>query len=354
MFEESFNLIQHTPIIHFKPDTSIRATELKPAFDRYLMNKLNIKSTEKEFKTNNRYKVFVDVEEYKEDDLYKEIFNKRKNKKIKKKKTFLFFGDETKYKFLYLKANVIFRSFDKELLKKIKKYFPSFLSQYNFATRKSKGYGSFTANDRVFYKPANKRVFRIILSYENWDRELNYFYKSLREGINENGFYIKPLIFEYACKEGVNWEKKRIKEFLNNNNIFHKNEFNNVNSCGNHNYKIIRDVFGLSTFQRWMGYNVKITKEGEFKRYPSPLFFKPIKRDDKLYVYFWIKDYEEDIRNKRFIIKCDGKYVDELNVLDINWDRFFDLMLSKKGVYKKSENNIENTLAKIYNSLKEI
>ena len=39
-FKVSFTLKQHTPIIHFQSDQSgatLRATELKPKFDRFLM-----------------------------------------------------------------------------------------------------------------------------------------------------------------------------------------------------------------------------------------------------------------------------------------------------------------------------
>jgi hypothetical protein len=355
MFEESFNLVQHTPIIHFKPDTPIRTTELKPAFDRYLMKKFNYKD-EKEFKKEYRYKVFVEVESFEKEPIYFEKYDKRTGKKKKILKTHLFFGDKEKYVFVKnVKANIVFRSFNKELLIKIRKYFPSFLSQYNFATRKSKGYGSFTAEDSTLYIPSNKRIFKIVLSVDNWDKELSYFYKSLRQGINERGFYTKPLIFEYACNKKYNWEKKRIKEFLDENNIIHNRANYEVNGCDNRPYRIVRDVFGLSTFQRWMGYNVNILKDGQFDRYPSPLFFKPIKRGEKMNVYFWIKEYEEDIRGKKFKIKCNNRFIDELEVINIDWNKFFNLMLKKKNCFNKhSHNEIEKMLGKIYDSLKEI
>jgi len=357
MYEEKFELIQHTPILHFKPDDiPIRLTELKPAFDRYLIKVLNLKIDEKEFKKNYRYKVFINYKNLRKEKIYTTINSRGKIKKIPK--TNLFFGDKERYFFVYSDIEVIFRSFDKNLLKNIKKYFPYFLSEYNFAMRKTKGYGSFTYKN--FLKP-KKRVFKIVLSISEWDKELSFFYKSLRQGINQSGFYIKPLIFEYACKEGFNWEKKRIKEFLSKNNFYNPKIKHQTISCNNLPYKIVRDVFGLSTFQAWMNYKdlnknlAKITKDGIYDRFPSPLFFKPIRENNQMSVYFWVKDYEKYIKNKEFVIKCNNKFVDKLKVIDINWDKFFDLMLSKKDAFKiNSSNNIEKILAKVYSSLKEI
>ena len=43
MFQLTFTLKQHTPIIHFQHDqagATLRATELKPKLDRFIMHKL--------------------------------------------------------------------------------------------------------------------------------------------------------------------------------------------------------------------------------------------------------------------------------------------------------------------------
>ena len=59
MFEESFNLIQHTPIIHFKPNTSIRTTELKPALNRFISNKEHIPL--EEFRKKYPFRVLINT-----------------------------------------------------------------------------------------------------------------------------------------------------------------------------------------------------------------------------------------------------------------------------------------------------
>lgn len=357
MFEVKFDLIQHTPLIHFKyNDLPIRATELKPQFDRFLMKVKNL-DNEKEFKKNHRYKVFIEVENFSKEKIY---FINAKNRKVLKTK--LYFGGNDRFLIKNAKVKVFFRSFDKKLLDDIKKYFPYFISSYNFGMRKTKGYGSFTCDK--FYKP-ERRVFKISVDIKKWEEYLNYFYKSLRSGINERGFYTKPLIFHYICKKNLNWEKKRIKEFLDDKGIKNSNAKHQINSCNNNHFVIAKDIFGLSTNQSWRGYkwdnldiNIKKTN-ASIDRYPSPIFFKPIKNNDKMDIYFWLW-IDEKISNKRFTIKVTrGKNrdykVDTLKVLDIDWDEFFDEFLLKATNYLKFDNSqIGKILNKVYSSLEEI
>jgi hypothetical protein len=369
-------LIQHSPIIHFKPeDIPIRATELKPAFDRFLIENVGdfkkFRKDQKKFKTLYKYKI--------------EIYSINQKSDPIKKKT-LYFGDTKKTKFVCADVEVKFFSFDAKLIETIKKFFPEFISQYNFGMRKNKGFGSFTTEDG-FIKPKNRRVFYMDLDKEGWMEDLNYFYRSLRQGINENGFYLKPLIFEYACIKNMEWEKKRIKEKFDELNIKHPRARHQVNSCHFDECKIFRDVFGLSTSQNWMGYKkdecdvIIIKKEhmsytdrekrsDKIERFPSPVFFKPVKSGDKMRVYFWINgptvkgkfrikaELKKTVyqNGKKRKIKCENeKYIDSLWVSDMDWDKFFEIMLERKSRFRSdSKNDIEQKLARTYGSLEEL
>jgi hypothetical protein len=281
----------------------------------------------------------------------------------------LFFGSmknsENVKEFVYADVEIKFFSYKKESIELIKKYFDEFITSYNFGTRKSKGFGSFTTNNIVL--PKGKKVYSFEASLKDddeWIKYLGYFYKFLRQGINEyrrknnkfyNIFYAKPLIFEYACKKGIVWEKKAIKERLNLNN-------SKAISCKGER-KIVRDLLGLSTNQSWMSYRISVVKEhNQIERYPSPLFFKPIKDKNKMKIYFWNRSDEiGSINNQTFNIKIQGRISDRfrLSTADIDIDDFLEFVYENKNNYKKFIKHsssqgrvIENYLNKVFSTLK--
>ncbi len=117
-FKLEFKLIQHTPIIHFQSyqdGATLRATELKPKLDKFLLSKNS--KLPKSDKDSLNYKVKITSKDNKVTDIKFVTSNN-------------------------LKIN--FFSFNSEILKAIKENFSSFLAINNFGARQKKGYGSFS------------------------------------------------------------------------------------------------------------------------------------------------------------------------------------------------------------------
>ena len=90
--KKEYNLHQHTPIIHFKPDSSpIRGTELKPAFDKFMAKKEGIRVDQ--FKKNYPYKVNI-------------IYSNVEKKEIKNRYP-LYFGNMGKNKKYEVRGDIV-------------------------------------------------------------------------------------------------------------------------------------------------------------------------------------------------------------------------------------------------------
>ena len=290
MAKIKFNLIQHTPLIHFQENkATLRASELKPKFDRFLKKyifKDNISEKFKIDKTkdalNYKIKISADV----------------KVKRIERN-TSLFFGvmgDNVKYFSKAENIKIEFFSFNENLIKIIEDSFESFLAITNFGTRQSKGYGSFYLDKgfNINLIPFNVYSFKT----SNWENDINLFYKFLRQGINlklklKNGeiktkFYSKPFIWHYFKNKNITWEKSKIKqEFFQRELQKQVRQYGPDSPVGfdSRNYKLIRDLFGLSSNEKWrIPYRTTIKKEhNQIDRFPSPVTFKVVNHK----VYFW-------------------------------------------------------------------
>ena len=319
-FKLEFTLKQHTPIIHFQSEqmgATLRATELKPKFDRFLKEYAFGGKIPKEFKISNEkdalnYKMKIISSEIKKTDIQK--INSRNGKKIPDP---LFFGDmgnqSNPKKFVQAQETVVeCISFKEDLLNVISKYFESFLANTNFGTRQSKGYGSFYINNKIFDTSLIKAQEVYSFQTKNWKNDLKLFYSFLRQGINipkefnkdcpKTRFYAKPLIFLYAKSKGWTWDKKAIKEH------YFQAELKNQKKCrrGSDTLEfvsqekyLLRDLFGLSTDQSWKSYRDNIKKTNDkVARFKSPIQFKII--DNK--VYFWVNDVYKKFLDKEFKI----------------------------------------------------
>ncbi|MFA7028384.1 MAG: hypothetical protein WC163_10490, partial [Sulfurovum sp.] len=141
-YKVEFTLKQHTPIIHFQsgqPGATLRATELKPKLDKYLLkyvegipyrkNTNGHRYLDYKVKITNDTSVEVEMEE--RPPLYFANTGKSEDEKMKQK-----FGENN-----YPVVN--FFSFDEKVKNAIKDHFEAFLANTNFGTRQSKGFGSF-------------------------------------------------------------------------------------------------------------------------------------------------------------------------------------------------------------------
>jgi hypothetical protein len=377
----NFNVIQHTPLIHFEThnisNPTIRLTELKSKFDKFLIsNCTNLKIyKDEQGRKYLKYKVMIDS------DSKIESFSNGS----------LFFGnmgegDNKKYS-IASNIKISFFTFDRDLQNCINQNFKKFLANTNFGSRQSKGFGSFFVDEKFdvnlilaknVYKITIKNAFQKILVNKKkniqeykWRNHLALFYQFLRQGINlknrnnESIFYTKPAIFSYALSKNQVWEKKAIKQHCLSE-YFTEQQKKYPSSDVLHSQKkefIIRDLLGLSSDQRWMSYKINIKKENpHITRFKSPIIFKPIKNGNDMDIYFFkdprSEEKIEDFLDKEFTIiagKC-KMHLSTPKSFDI--DEFVEfsknINLSKHIETEYHSHFNFKTLQNIYNTFKKV
>lgn len=329
MKELIVTLKQHTPMIHFQhyqENATLRASEVKPKLDRYILEILGRNDSENKYKKGceiakkNGWIIGENALNYKlritplsKVDVFDINPLNEKGKRIPFPAYFANmnadFDDEMKFKrfsfceklelrFLFInRSNNIDNSLElKELYDYISQpaLLASFFLKTNFGARSSKGFGSFFIDeeDDLYISPESNYQFKIRINdknpYNKFKKlftQIDLFYRSLRSGINEKNrnetaFYFKSLLYKY-CTDVLNkdWDKKRIKEFY----------INNITT--NNNCIDIKDVLGFSTNEHWYSYNYKIKKSiipnSQLKpqRMQSPILFKPIEDGEYFYIY---------------------------------------------------------------------
>ena len=195
-FKVEFTLKQHTPIIHFQSDQSgatLRATELKPKLDRFLIEKVfNGKNNKQNYekylidkdKDAFNYKIKIDYPlEKHELDIISPLFFGNMGSGVKKKSKK--YNQTFKIEFQSLKHY--------ELIEIIKNNFPTFLAKTNFGMRQTKGFGSFYLDESSkFYIPIEKTVNDIYYleiqstDPKKIDETIKYFWTRFKSGINLN------------------------------------------------------------------------------------------------------------------------------------------------------------------------
>lgn len=473
-FKLEFTLKQHTPIIHFQSDqtgATLRATELKPKLDRFLIEyafdndferykefligyKKPQKSTdkimtEKDFEGKKAFDYKVNIIASKDIDIFDiapiyHYYNRKNNTNEQRLFGFpIFFASidkEWKEKSKKIKFSLVdnievsILTFHTELKKIIEDKISIFFFLHNFGMRQSKGFGSFTVVNgdvpeevinpyyyfdinieslkKLTYKAPNRN--RPLTFYQDLEKQFlnplteNYknnfllfkaidlFYKTLRSGINFNGFYFKSLMFLYAKEElHIQWDKKLFKSnFLSKDYIDEQVQKHTKSNCKdiltyNTNDKyLLRDCLGLSTIQEYSlnrNYhnsekftirhpNIDVNKKDEFNgekiepneiiRMQSPLFIKPIQVNNTMYrVYLIPKEYPKDVFKENItILKVKGnrvaKKLENLKLYpDFNLKDYLDFAFSQdiRTHLKKCGTNDEfiesQFLIKIYSQL---
>ncbi|SFV51966.1 FIG00936276: hypothetical protein [hydrothermal vent metagenome] len=363
-FKVTFTLKQHTPLIHFQASqkgATLRATELKPKFDRFLKEYAFNGSTPEEFlvdKTRDAldYKVKIIPSDTKVEKIEK--INPKNKKTIPDPLYFGNMGDGAKKEFVTsTKILIEFKTFHSELLKTIQEHFESFLANTNFGTRQSKGYGSFYIAEAKFNTDLvkAKKVYRF--HSKNWKNDIKLFYQFLRQGINlpnreGTRFYAKPAIFSYGKSKGWTWEKRIIKQHYFKEEL--KQQRGEAIEYISDKHHILRDLFGLSSNERWLSYKANITKEHTtIKRFKSPITFKVVDQT----VYFWANNTIEKIINQEFKILCNQKGSLKLKTpKEFVFDDFFEFVSNieiKKHIEQRYHNQPEfQKLSSILNELK--
>lgn len=387
-FKLEFTLKQHTPLIHFlseQPGATLRATELKPKLDDYLLSKIGktaikdgwiIKKDDKkhfslDYKISIRpsgepHKVRLDITEKLDQKTRETKFETPNYPHLLANMGGKDYREDLKNLVLYDGAEIIIQSWHPDLLTHIKTYLPQLLAITNFGNRSGKGFGSFTCigMNGEPYQQVNPG-FRYCFDWEaEGDTEpkrqkdlfsaINWFYKCLRSGINQvnrNGeteFYFKSLMFAFAQQHGEKWDKYNIKNFF-----FTGGELPDVKSD-------YRDWLGLSTEEMWgRKYGNQIIKKDSphIERFASPLFFKPVRtKGNQFRVYFGvIADQEtfDAFRQATINVHLKGKPRLELRpASNFVMDEFLRFALEETDVedhlLNYDRNNINDTRYWIY------
>lgn len=312
-FKVNFTLKQHTPIIHFQSNQSgatLRATELKPKFDKFLKKYAFDGEIPKEFlidkdKDSLDYKVKITTN----GDVEKKLPN-----------SFLFFANnavkDEKDKTYMLKTQSIeieFFSFKTEILKNIKDKFEEFMLVTNFGARSNKGYGGFCKSMQNTEKIL-KKYYPIAFKINNpnilkWEEKVDTTHKLLKSGINFKS-YSKSLLFQYMCTKNIRWEKRKIKE-----------EFPSlakgkepIDCHLKKEYRYIRAMLGLAGINEYQGKQIVAIsdKNEEIDRFNSPIIYKVIDNNiyllcDRSYEKIMDKTFTFKFKDRSFDIKTPNK-----------------------------------------------
>lgn len=303
-------LEQHTPLIHFQHDqygATLRASEVKPKLDRFLLGKLGVNEEDgkkeaekkgwiikgKELALNYKMRIIPkgevktwEINVPKRDRKTGNII--RKQGRIQMEPYPLFFAnlnkdyekpDECKL-FSFVDRLQLELSFTNELqslhdwIKENLTLLSRFFFFTNFGTRSSKGFGSFypSKEDKAFvpFGAKNKYIFNSkymfslkpnnnVENIENRSRDLfdgiELLYNALRGGVNIIGrdrFCFQSLMQLY-CEERLRryWEKEKIVDTMSY-----------IQDHSDEEYYDVKDLLGYSKSEEWKAlYNAKISKE---------------------------------------------------------------------------------------------
>lgn len=299
-------LQQHTPIIQFQHEqagATLRASELKPKIDRFVLDELKnidmalyqkhealIKKSFSKEKAPSQYKVHVRAEEL-------------AGRPISPPAPY--FGEFCAVRHNRIQVEIF--SFHSELVEFIKKVVPCVLAYNNFGSRQSKGFGCFLPQnmDRIKLEDMLCKKYKTYWVNDGQNNPfglINTTYQLLKGGVNIPGRpYKKSELFQYMCGKDIRWEKHRIKTELNNSypDIFKILKYdtnarhNRIKDCPAPDktiqYRYIRAMLGLAEHSEYMvrrGNSENIRKveiqikdkqkdkQREIKRFRSPITFK--------------------------------------------------------------------------------
>lgn len=355
-FQITFTLKQHTPIIHFQHEqagATLRATELKPKLDRWIIQQIgeaNIpdtwKGTWRKGHHSLEYKVTIGPTKSRAWDIQRIVFDKdsgevkrNDNNKILVQAYPGYFGNSGKddksemKRTIWTNTPIVVEVFclSSSLRELIERTFADFIFSTNFGTRQTKGFGSFsctshphTAPPNCFFdihNPQNRNLFDFDYVEKEVFARIELLYKALRSGINyprnpkdrdarckhDSRFYFKSILWAYAKSNAIQWEKKTIKEaMLRSTTCFASQKVANNNRVDNPfgfaaiENRLMKAMLGLSTDEQWLTYGVSLQIESELKdrdrvsplyaRFKSPITFKPIVLGDNFYRVYIIAE----------------------------------------------------------------
>lgn len=330
-------LESQSPMIHFQARETgavLRASEVKPKLDRFLIKKMiknlvansqltneeALKKLKKDYpqyfcntKLNDalNYKIQIVTHCNNEEDQRKEVDLKYYK---------IFYGNmgpqgrENPKGGILAKLDLTIICFNKELRHIIQTYLEEFFIVTNFGTMQGKGFGSFIVENSVEIdeneiseeerneiaimlkeETESNSCYEMVFSgrkneLEEIDRgcqdkfkKIQFFYGTMKSGYNFKGRYIRSYIYQYMHLKGIDNEKAWMKQ----NGLAPIVGRRPVQQQQNPNPHYVRAFLGTSETIRYKAENggvtikiehdVPITDPGKLERVPSPIFFKIIK-----------------------------------------------------------------------------
>lgn len=340
-WQKEYKLVQHTPLIHFQhsePHACLRATEVKPKLDRFLIEQLEeddrfgdgrwkkwfvgdgsqqsfdymmriTPNSERVDRTQSIERAIARAEHRPPNanlhEIHKNYFgNMASEKKREEKKKAI---RETFKESLFYKdgLTLTIRCFIPELLTLIDEHIRGFFMMHNFGTRQRKGFGSFTVD--ISTKPNEPKGFDLVGKYcpnayyckldndVNADALLDAVWvisAFLRSGFNRGeGNYVRGFVFRYFQREKnpLANDKAFVKQKVLRNVYDEATRGEHLHPYGNNvRYRYVRGLLGTNENSRFCRdprgetredltvHNIYIHSAEGVERFPSPLLFKPI------------------------------------------------------------------------------
>lgn len=360
MYKLTFKLKQHTPLIHFQHEqagATLRASELKPKLDKFLINKLELT----EIKTNNGKPKEIPKKEYEDWFINKEklaldykvrvesnnlIDLKMQEKHIRGKWNtqyptfFANMGKELKSELVnfsyYDSLGIQIKSFETDLLEKIEASFSDFVFATNFGTRQSKGFGSFfpIPFEKDYEALHNHPYLTLRKDTKVHDifEVINYYHQRLKSGINYSYQRVDKLSKKPIGERFCHYKEAYIKQYLRDistNYIWDKKWLKEKflpSSSDLKEKRFIRAFLGLSyDFKFGTRANpcnkkgvlpdeeihVRLKTDDEVvQRIKSPILYKPIQLNNEWRIYILIddqhlQDNKDIIQNRTFTFETE-------------------------------------------------
>lgn len=337
-WQKEYKLVQHTPLIHFQhsePHACLRATEVKPKLDRFLIEQLE---KDDRFGDGRWKKWFVgDGSQQSFDYMMRITPNSEQVDRTQSIERAIaraehrppnaslheihknYFGNmasgnniqdtirETfKESLLYKDGlTLTIRCFIPELLTLIDEHIRGFFMMHNFGTRQRKGFGSFTVD--ISTEPNAPKGFDLVGKYcpnayyckldgnVNADALLDAVWvlsAFLRSGFNRGeGNYVRGFVFRYFQREKnpLANDKAFVKQQVLRNVYNEATRGEHLHPYGNNvRYRYVRGLLGTNENSRFCRaprggtredrtvHNIYIHSAEGVERFPSPLLFKPI------------------------------------------------------------------------------
>lgn len=340
-WQKEYKLVQHTPLIHFQhsePHACLRATEVKPKLDRFLIEQLekddrfgdgrwkkwfvgdgsqqsfdymmritpNSEQVERTQSIENGIERAIARAEHRSPnaslhEIHKNYFgNMASGNNIQDTVQAI---QETFKESLFYKdgLTLTIRCFIPELLTFIDEHIRGFFMMHNFGTRQRKGFGSFTVD--INTQPNAPKGFDLVGKYcpnayyckldgnVNADALLDAVWvisAFLRSGFNRGeGNYVRGFVFRYFQREKnpLANDKAFVKQQVLHNVYNEATRGEHLHPYGNNvRYRYVRGLLGTNENSRFCRapnahtpvYDIYTHSAEGIERFPSPLLFKPI------------------------------------------------------------------------------